>query len=339
MAVVWSRETARDRGLSISNEGTNKASRSFLVRVDDPSTSLSSIAADPGVELGDPHPDDITLTCDSIDVRPSDDDGLLYVVSFSYVEAEPEEPEEEDPQPGGIDGLIPTWGASSSVVSEGIYKDAAGNTMTNSAGDPLEDLQAERAEFRLTLTQYYLSHADTGNEIAQRGWLWRSRNFTNRVNSDNWNGGVYGQWKCQGSSARLQIDKGGAGGTQRIYWEVTWEFAYHPDGWFLRPWDIGFNELVDENGDPVEVGGISTGDGYWDGGGSWDQDDGGSAGACNDYNRRSIKGVDNKPVRQPVALENGRAKAACERPNALFFEIYEAVEFGPAFGELFTPTA
>lgn len=52
--------------------------------------------------------------------------------------------------------------------------------------------------------------------------------------------------------------------------------------------------------------------------------------------RRTIKGQDGKPVRQPVALQNGVAKPPCSRPDELSFEVYNEKDFS-VFGELFTP--
>lgn len=53
--------------------------------------------------------------------------------------------------------------------------------------------------------------------------------------------------------------------------------------------------------------------------------------------RAQIKGQDGKPVRQPVALQNGMAKAAGDPPDALAFEVYEKVDFMAPFGQVFTP--
>lgn len=324
MAVVWARESARDRSLEIRKEDGGTASRSWLVRVDDPGTSLAEIQAGAGVNISDAHPSDPDLYCQRISVRSSDDSGLLYIVSAEY---EPDIDESSSGSGGGsgegeseVEGLREQWGGSSSVGSEPVFTDRDGVIMTNSAGDPLEGLEAEKSQFHLTLTTYYLSHTT---------WRPRAREYTNAVNSNVWNGGMPGQWKCQGMSAKLNVDKGGAGGSVRIYWEVTWDFAYRDDFWRLEPWDIGFNELVDDEGNPQETYGISTGDGGGAG------EDGPCAGGLK---RRAIKGQDGKPVRQPVALQNGVAKEPCLRPSSLLFEIYPEKDFS-VFGEVFTPQA
>lgn len=338
MAVVWARETARDRSLEVEKENGGTATRSWLVRVDDPATTLSDIQDAAGVAIGDAHPDEGDLSCERISVRSSDDSGLLYVVSADYA------PDAAGSSGGGgegsgddqseVDGMYKQWSGSSSVASEPIYQDNNGNVMTNSAGDPLEGLEAEKAQFHLTLTTYYTSHADN---LPLRGWVPLAREFTNAVNSDVWNGGQPRQWKCQGCSAKVVSDRLGPGGAVRFYWEVTWDFAFRADYWVLRPWDIGFNELVDDEGVPQPTYGISAGDESYIGDGS-DGSGSGDDGPCDgNLQRRAIKGQDGKPVRQPVALQDGVAKAPCLRPSELWFEVYPEQEFTPTFGEVFTP--
>lgn len=339
MAVVWARETARDRGIEREKESAGSASRSWLVRLDDPATALADIQAAAGVSIGDSHPEDVELEVEKISVRSSDDSGLLYVVSAEYGLADGSGSDGSGGDGSGddeseVDGLFKQWSGSSSVASEPVFRDNANNVMTNSAGDPLEGLEAERAQFHLTLTTYYFSHADNPPLV---GWLGLSRQFTNAVNSDVWNGGNPRQWKCQGCSAKLASDKLGPNNSLRYYWEVTWEFAFRADYWVLQPWDIGFNELVDSAGDPYAVSGISAGDEAYVGG-----SDGGSGGdgpCADDLKRRAIKGQDGKPVKQPVALQDGVAKAPCLRPNSLWFEVYPEEDFAPVFGEVFTPQA
>lgn len=314
MGIVWCRESVRDRGIEIAKDNGGTATRSFLVRVDSPSTSLSSIRDQPGVSIGDGHPDDGSLSCERVAVRASDDSGMLYVVTCSY-KPDPVPGSSGEGEEGGMDGLTPFWGASSSVSSAPVYKDVDGVVMTNSAGDPLEGLEAERAHFHLTKTEYYISHND---------WVAKASDYTNAINGAPWNGGQIGQWKCQGCSAKVNIDRQGAGNAARVYWEVTWDFAFNSDYWRLEPWDIGFNQLVDENGEPVEVYGIGAGSG---------DADGPCAGGLG---RRAILGQDGKPVRQPVALQNGKAKDPCLRPDALLFNVYRERNFG-VFGEVTTP--
>lgn len=336
MAVVWCRESVGDRSLDKARDNGGSAARSFLVRVDAPSTSLADIAGSPGIDIGDAHPDDAGLRCEAIKASAKDDSGLLYVVSLNYkpnLEA-PEMEELEGQGANAVEGLMPYWSASSSVGSQPVWKDVNGVVMTNSAGDPLEGLEAEFADFHLTKTTFFKSHAAVNGD---EGWLSLSRQYTNACNNNLWNGGNAGTWKCKGSSAKLTTDNQGPSGARRVYWEVTWEFAFREEGWQLMPWDIGFNELVDEEGNPEPHYGISVGDGgedYGSGGGSGGGDDQPCPGGPL---RRAIKGQDGKPVRQPVALDAGVAKAPCLRPSALWFQITPFLDFD-IFGEVFTPT-
>ena len=308
MAILWSEEIPRERSASGKFKDGTSYKRAFFVRTDSMTESLVYISNAPGIGFQAEHPDDPSALMKSFDVKPADDSGLLYVVSYDYAKADPgEKPEDpqdpenpEEPKPGSMEFRPPVWGGASSVVTEPIYKDRGGVVMCNSAGDPLEGLQAERAEEKLTLTQYYPTH---------QGWQQLAREYTNAINNDTWNGGIARTWKCQGCSKKLNIEN--KDGETLVYWEITWEFAYKADKWQLFPWDIGFAERVDDEGNP-STGGTK---------------------------RAQIKGQDGKGVRQPVALNGGVAKAAGEAPDALEFDIYQEKDFMVAFGELFTPGA
>lgn len=293
MAIEYTREIPKERSATGERADGDKYSRAFYVRTSSTTESLVDVSNAPGVAYGDPHPDNMVALCKSYSIKAADDSGLLYVVSFEYEKLKLGDDDEEDPE-----DRPPVWSGTSSVTTGPVYKDKAGNVMTNSAGDPLEDLTKEFAEERLTLTKYYASHTD---------WMTLSRTYTNAINDDTWNGGAARSWKCQGCSKKMNIET--KDGARLVYWEVTWEFAYRKDLWTLKPWDVGFNQLVDENGTPTMAG---------------DQ-------------RATIKGQDGKGVRQPVALQNGMAKAAGEPPDALEFFVYDELDFMTPFGEVTTP--
>lgn len=305
MGVVYAKEVVRGRSYSGKRNDGESAKREFLVRLDVPSTPVTTIAAAPGVNYGDPHPNRESLVCESFDVKPADDSGLVYTVSFEYKKPDKDDQDPgEGEKPGEFDGKIPTWGGSSGVVVRPVYKDAAGQIMANSAGDPLEGLEAEQAEERLTLVQYFASHTQ---------WQGVARSYTNAINAAAWNGGAPRSWKCQGCSKKLNIES--KNGVTTVYWELAWEFAYKADLWTLKPWDIGFAQLVDENGDPAAYG----------------------------AKRAQIKGQDGKAVKHPVGLNNqGVALPAGQRPlvcnNPLGFFIYPELDFVSVFGELYTPS-
>lgn len=303
MALIV-RETSRDAGLSGSRDKENKdtktQTRSFLVQSDSPATTPSAALAATGISLGD-QLGELTLT--KFRVRAADGVGMLWSVTAEY---EPNIPEPEDPEepPEGVPGKSDIWGGSSSVTKRAVYVDFVGIVMTNSAGDPFEEgCLADTAENRLTLTTFRRNHND---------WLGDSEVFTNTINDGAWNGGEPFTWKCQGCSKKLNIEQRDGG--VLIYWEITWEFAYDPYKWTWKPWDIGFNETTDEDGEPLAVTQGQEAPG-----------------------RRTIKGKDGKGVRNPVALNAGIAKAPGLPPNALEFNLYEAKDFNAQFGQVFTP--
>ncbi len=307
MAVVWCRELPRERSQSGKYGETYVYRRAWLIRVDDPATPLPDITNAASVDWLDGHPDDSSCKALEFDTKPNDDTGLLYTYSVTYQVPPVDNKDAGDgEQPGTMPGLmkIPIWSAGSSVVTAPCWKDKDGEIITNSAGDPLEDLSKEEAEFRLTLTQYFPSHSV---------WAGTAKNYTNAVNSDSWNGGVARTWKCQGCSAQLQTEN--VGQVSFTFWEVTWEFAYREDTWDLKPWNVGFHEKCDVNATPSESG----------------------------DKRKVVYTVDKKPVRQPVALTNGGvAKPAGQPPDVINggngVRVYQERPFTSVFGNLYTPT-
>lgn len=330
MAIVYCVLQPQSREASgTTDSGT--ASLTYLVRTDNPTEPLVNVYNAPGISYGAVLVDDPTVKADSFSCKAVDDSGLLFAVTWEF--ARPKQPEPEngsgseagEPNPGDLDNRAAFWGAASSVVSGPVFKDFDGRVITNSAGDPLEDLQKEYAEHRLTLTQYYETHnqPNPGAELGVKSWSEAARFYTNTLNHALWNGGERGTWKCQGCSAKLSEEEG------EYFWEVSWEFAYRADGWQLSVWDVGFHQLVDENGDPLER--------YDDAGsGSGSGED--PLGTCpDDPRRQAILGQDGKPVRYPVALSKGIAKAPCEEPDKLTWQVYGYESFHVQFGELTTP--
>jgi len=300
MSIEWIRETSSEIEYSGESQGPRRATRSWLFKVTTPDVSPALISTNIPVAFNEPHPQVSGIRARKFRVRPNDSTGMLWSAVVEY-ETAPDVESPSYPLVAGLPGRPATWGGSSSVTTGPVYEDKDGNMMTNSAGDPLEDLTAEFAEERLTFTAYYGSHTD---------WMAASKNYTNACNSDTWNGGAPYTWKCQGCSKKLNAETAQSGIT-RVYWEVTWEFAYRADGWQLRPWDIGFNQTVNDQGEPSMAA----------------------------TKRATIKGQDGKGVRQPVALAGGVAKAAGQPPDALEFKVYPELAFGPAFGEVYTPIA
>jgi hypothetical protein len=306
MSIEWIRETSSEIEYSGDTKGARRATRSWLFKVTTPDVSPALISTNIPVAFNDPHPNVAGILAKKFRVRPIDSTGMLWSAVVEYeTSIQGEQPDQETTS--GVPDKPEIWGGSSSVTTGPVYKEREnatdarrnGPVMTNSAGDPLEDLVAENAEERLTLTTYYLNHQE---------WMQASKKYTNACNSDTWNGGEPYTWKCQGCSKKLNAETNDQGQTV-VHWEVTWEFAYRAEGWQLRPWDIGFNQLVDDEGTPTGSG----------------------------NKRQTIKGQDNKGVRQPVALVNGIAKEPGEPPDALEFYVYPEFSFNEQFGQVYTP--
>jgi len=298
MSIEWVRETNRDAEYSGDDDGEFTATRSWLVKTTSPSVDAAAVKSAPGVDIGSIYPGDSDLKASRFRARSADSSGVLWTVTWEYKPA-PDEGGEEPDVIGGIPGKPAIWSGSSSVTTIPIYKDRFDQVIVNSAGDPLEDITAEAAEDRLTLTQYYQSHTE---------WLSLSKNLTNSINQFPWNGGGIGEWKCQGCSKKLNIEKTEQG--TLVYWEVTWDFAYRKGGWNPQVLDIGFAQLADEEGTPTGSG----------------------------TNRIQIRGQDGRGVRQPVALANGVAKPAGQPPDVIVVDYYIPQNFGGTFGEVYTPS-
>lgn len=305
MGIAWCRELSKARSQSGKFKETYEYTRAWLVRTDSVNTPMPDITNAAGIAYQDSHPDDASCKALEFTTQAADDAGMLFKVSVKYYVPPADQGSGGEDQPQYIAGIMrnPVWSGGSTVRSVPIYKDKDNEIIRNSAGDPLEGLQGDEAEFKLTLTGYVLSHTD---------WMNKGRQYTNRVNSDTWNGGAPRTWKCQGIAAHLQtVNKDG---NSWIFWEVVTEFAYRADTWDLKPWDIGFHERVTEDGTPSSTG----------------------------TKRRVIVGQDKKPVKSPVALSGGVALPAGTPPevinNGAGVQIYHTAEFGTAFGEVYTPT-
>jgi hypothetical protein len=127
--------------------------------------------------------------------------------------------------------------------------------------------------------------------------------YAGKVNSELWAGRGPRSWKCYFKGAKREtVSKldgvDDAGKLEFI--ESKWEFRYQPDTWNLKPWDVGFMELASGE-------------------------------------RKTILGNDQKPVKQPVALNSdGSKKAAGQRPGVIRSgagaEVYNTANWTDAFG-------
>ena len=293
MAVVGWRETVKGSGVSGRYGESNTYKRAFLIRVDHPATSKVAICRAPGIIYGAAHPHQADCKAMEFDCSMSDDVGLWWTLTVTYYMPPPE-------QVPTVSGLpADAWAASGGTSTAPAFEDIDEAKIVNTAGDPLEGLEKENDDISWTLTKCYSDMSWNAIRLEQ----------SNTTNSTTWNGSGPGTWKVNfrgaskkaitktttsGASASPDDGSNAAAGGEESkleYWETTWEFRYRKGGWALKPWNVGFNELVSGE-------------------------------------RQAIVGSDGKAVKQPVALnEDGTAKAAGQQPDVIAFDVYEASNF------------
>jgi hypothetical protein len=195
-----------------------------------------------------------------------------------------------DNTPSPSTGLpVDSWSGSGSTITIPVFEDKDGGKIVNSAKDPLEGAERESSEFTLNLTKCY----------PDLSWSPIAESQSNTVNSSTWNSSPARTWKVAFKSASKKEATSSSADTTQPYWETTWEFCYRAETWDYKPWDVGFNELVTSNGTPSASG----------------------------TRRAAVLGADKKPVKAPVALSSGVAKAAGSAPDALTFKLYKETDF------------
>lgn len=129
--------------------------------------------------------------------------------------------------------------SSSQITKPATDKD--GNSFTNSAGDPVDGLEAESAIITLTYT----------NEAVEDPKFKSFYKYLNSCNDDVFLGCKKYTLRCTGISAEYDQAK--------QTWRVAVEFTHNPDGWEIAYYDAGYNEVVsgkrrailDDRGNPV----------------------------------------------------------------------------------------
>lgn len=262
--------------------GSNvKCKRTFVVTVDDPTTSVSAIAQVCGINWLDQHPE-FPVYCTEINAQ-QDGDPLHYKVEFTYDLVKP-----EDKQLAPWD-RADKFTFSGSVASgpailhynQGFSSPAF---IVNTAGDPLEGAEKEYSSWHIQITG---SRQSFPRFIAMQ--------YVNAVNSDSWSGMPAGTVKCQGISGQREVEQ--VGGEDVSYWSVSVELAYRPEGWTLKLWDIGYQQVV---------GG----------------------------RKKKILDANMEPVSDPSALSNGVAKTNGSPPDMLTFKVYNELPFNGAFTQI-----
>jgi len=116
----------------------------------------------------------------------------------------------------------PTFGAIPVEAAEG-----EGSGAQNSAGDPVDGLEEESSMVKLTYTNTQVSSPNF-SELNR---------YTNRCNSNAFLGADSYHVRMIGWNAEYD--------QRNNVWSVSVEFLFAPDGWQIRYFDAGYNEIVD----------------------------------------------------------------------------------------------
>lgn len=285
------------------------ASEDYLVLCDAKNPSFSEIMADTTSwpNLGNkPLPqidDEITLSGRTLYVTSRDlsyyqDNERSVVMSVRYDAKDAEAGSEGDPSSGDQDAWqrIQVQSVDISKPARGWRslanaKDAAVATekpAVNSAGDPVDGLEEQCSMLRLTYT----------NTIASNPNFEALRSYVNKCNF----GGMsilgmdlsFYTVRCTGFNANYD--------QKNNTWDVTVELLYNPDGWEIRFYNVGFNEIVVGGG----PGGTTV--------------------------RRAILDDRGNPVSSPVALSEGGGALPV---NVINFPVFEDEAQGPSMRVLY----
>jgi hypothetical protein len=238
MAVVQSYESIADRSASGVIRESPTYRRSFVVRVDNPATSLKEIGAAPGINYGDQHPDDPTTYVTNIEVSAKGDSMMLYQVDFQYGLSKDATvtggaAAAAAAGGGGGGGGVPPpdplalpydyWSGSSSLYSIRRQIDNYRNTIANTAGVPIAGgVEDQKVELQLILNKFYAF--DDFASLQSHCFL------TGAINSEPWPNNVAGTgsdpygWRLSGASwnFRQQVSD-----TATLnYYEGVFTFSY-----------------------------------------------------------------------------------------------------------------
>lgn len=304
MAVIGWRRVVDGTGFSGKVGEPLRYDEAWLIRVDSPLTPKQTIVKAVPCGWYSAHWENADCKAMEFKLAPRNQDGMLWRLDVAFYPPPPREKLKSDGIPEDF------WERQGGVATVPVFRDRDGDMIVNAAGDPLEGLQKEREEKTWTLTKFYTDDS----------WIADVDLYAGSVNSDTWDGGDPGTWKCYFKSAKRReienvargktaSDAGEgtpvSGGTDEVLKlvETVWEFRYEPDTWKAMPWDVGFHELVSGE-------------------------------------RKAIVGSDGKSVKQPVALSsNGTKKADGEAPDVIRdgdgAELYPTTTFAAKFGTPF----
>lgn len=279
MSVTAWREIIDGRGASQKFGEAVKCKRSFMVTVNDPTTAVTTISDAIGIKWLDQHPEFPAVYVTDISAT-NDGDPLHYKVEFTY---DLIKPEDRQPLPWQRADKFVFSGSTTSGPAVVHYNDGFNSPkfILNSAGDPLEGAEKEYSEWRIQIN---------GNRQSFNYAM--AMQYVNAVNSDSWCGAPPGTLKCQSISGSREVEQ--VNNAEVPYWQVSLELAYRVEGWTLKLWDVGYNEIVSGE-------------------------------------RKKILDKLNEPVSEPVALSNGSAKTPGSPPDMLEFKVYRELPFNGTF--------
>jgi hypothetical protein len=305
MAVVGWRRVLDGTGMSGKVGEPLRFDEAWLIRVDSPLTPKQTVVKAVPCGWYSAHWENADCKAMEFKLSPRNADGMVWRLDVAFYPP----PKESKLKSTGIPEDF--WERAGGTSTVPVFRDRDGVMILNAAGDPLEGLQKEREEKSWTLTKFYTSDS----------WMGDVDLYAGATNSDTWDGGAPDTWKCSCRGAKRReiqnVSRGRAasnamegtgsesGGTDEtlVFVETVWEFRYEPGTWKSMPWDVGFHELV-----------------------------GGQ--------KKVILGDDQKPVKQPVALNaNGTKKSPGAAPsvirNGAGAPLYPVVTFSAKFGTPF----
>lgn len=237
--IVDCREVYRGRSRQANLEGVPQYVRIFLVRTDTVNPNLTYVAAAPGIFWRDPHPNDQNAVLVESSTQQDGDSPFHYKVTYTYkyldeTEKFPWDRPSQFTFNGSLASAPAFW-----CFSPGDTTNSSTQIIVNSAGDPLQGLDRDEAEFSVTIQQNVKPPFSYAN----------AQLYVGSINSDSWSGGAAKTWKCQSMTASRKYEVIPAvvpddPPVKVYYWDTSTTLAYRASGWDLKTWDVGFNEIV-----------------------------------------------------------------------------------------------
>lgn len=238
MAVVKVKEHFAGRRSS-KRDGVVSHTRIFLVECDDIHDGTATAVSAQGIpDEGDLHPTEPLCFVTGVDASPYEDDSHRFEVTVEYSTSGEEADEDPLNAPWDI-----SWGSSESA--EPFFRDANDKPVTNSAGQPFEQL-IERDSGQLIIT--VVKNEATGNPGSDEA-------LSHTVNNHDvvLAGTVFLEdtLKLSPIASQKQTTAG------ITYWRKTYQFKARRRGWMLKIYDQGYQQIdtqtvTNSDGDPEE---------------------------------------------------------------------------------------